>query len=123
MTLCVSDLKFVNFIKDLNNKIVAVDFGGYSFLPPSFFDFVLRYGDPSSFAHRISGALQHPPSLQVPAMMSASFALAPFATNDVGEQVSLLLFFSFFLTLAPFFQNANFNVLHRSSRGAQIQLS
>lgn len=84
LTLCVSDLKFVNFIKDLDNRIVAVDFGGYSFLPPSFFDFVLKHGDPSSFAYRISKTLQHPQSTQVEAMMDASFALVPFSSNNVG---------------------------------------
>jgi hypothetical protein len=96
LTLCVSDLKFVNFIKDLYDRIVAVDFGGYPFLPRSFFDFALQYDD-SGFGHRISRILQCPRSEQVKAIMSPSYALAPFSTNDVGEQISLLsfLFFSF----------------------------
>lgn len=36
------------------NSIVALDFGGYSFLPPSFFAFVLDWGDRSGFTFRIA---------------------------------------------------------------------
>lgn len=95
LLLCVSDLKIVNFMKDGEGRIVAVDFGGYSFLPPSFFALALTHG---GFAHRIasSGMLEYPapPSTNVSALESASSALAPFSSNDVGEQISLLSFFS-----------------------------
>ena len=100
LLLCVSDLKIVNFMKDGEGRIVAVDFGGYSFLPPSFFALALTHG---GFAHRIasSGMLEYPapPSTNVSALESASSALAPFSSNDVGEQISLLSFFPLPLAL------------------------
>ena len=51
--LCVSDFKLVNFMRDVDGRIVAGDFDGYSFLPPSFFDFVLKDGS-SNFALSIT---------------------------------------------------------------------
>ncbi|CAA7264995.1 unnamed protein product [Cyclocybe aegerita] len=86
LLLCVSDLKPVNFMKDRENRIVAVDFGGYSFLPPSFFAFALKHGGCSDFAHRIASMLEYPPSpsAHVAAMVSASCALAPYSSNDIG---------------------------------------
>ncbi|KAH8826248.1 hypothetical protein DL96DRAFT_1607559 [Flagelloscypha sp. PMI_526] len=86
LRLCVSDLKTVNFMKDRDNKIVAVDFGGYSFLPPSFFAFTLQFGIPGSFAHRMATMLECPPipSTSVSAVISASCALVPYGLNDVG---------------------------------------
>ena len=62
-----------------------MDYGGYSFLPPSFFGLALKYGD---FAHRIATVLQFPRT-NVAALMSASCALAPYSSNDIGEQISL----------------------------------
>ncbi|KAG8899422.1 subtilisin-like serine protease [Tulasnella sp. 403] len=84
LLLCVSDLKRVNFMRDSDGRIVAVDFGGYSFLPPSFFAFALGHG---SLAHRISTMLEYPssPSTHVAALVSASCALVPYGTNDIGE--------------------------------------
>jgi hypothetical protein len=84
-------LKLVNFLKDLDGRIVAVDFGGYSFLPPSFFAFALKQG---SLAHRIATMLNYPssPSPNASALESASYALAPFSTNDIGEQTYLVSF-------------------------------
>ena len=76
-----------------------MDFGGYSFLPPSFFAFALKHGGCSNFAHQIASMLDYPPSIDVGAMISASCALAPYSSNDVGEQISLLPFIS--LPLAP----------------------
>jgi len=86
LLLCVSDLKLVNFMKDRDNKIVAVDFGGYSFLPPSFFVFVLKYGGSSNLALRISPMLKYPSALpgHVAAMVGASCSLAPYSTNNIG---------------------------------------
>ena len=77
-------------MKDKADKIVAVDFGGYSFLPPSFFAFALKYGGPTRFTLRVAAMLEYPPSTNVSAMFSASCALAPFGSNDVGEQMSLV---------------------------------
>jgi len=83
LLLCVSDLKIVNFMKDREGRIVAVDFGGYSFLPPSFFALALTYGD---FAHRVASMLEYPesPSTNVSATESASCALVPYSSNDIG---------------------------------------
>ena len=92
LRLCVSDLVPVNFMKDRDGRIVAVDFGGYSFLPPSFFAFSLKYGGSSSFALHIASMLDYPPSSHVGAMVRASCALAPYNSNNVGEQISLLSF-------------------------------
>ena len=91
LCLCVSDLKLVNFLKDIDGRIVAVDFGGYSFLPPSFFAFALRQG---SLAHRIATILNYPssPFPNASAVESASCALAPFSSNDIGEQISSVSF-------------------------------
>ncbi|KAB5590066.1 hypothetical protein CTheo_6488 [Ceratobasidium theobromae] len=84
LRLCPSDLKFVNFMRDSDGKMVAVDFDGYSFLPPSFFAFALEDGN---LAHRIWTILKYPDSLStnVGAMMTASCALAPYGSNNVGE--------------------------------------
>ena len=71
---------------------MALDFGGYSFLPPSFFAFALKYGNYSRFAERIASRVVYPPSTQLGAMMNASCALVPFSTNDIGEQISSLSF-------------------------------
>ena len=74
------------------NRIVALDFGGYSFLPPPFFAFVLRRAGSSSFVWRLTEILNYPPSTEVRAMVSASCALAPFNTNNIGEQTLLFSF-------------------------------
>ncbi|PPQ89198.1 hypothetical protein CVT25_001267 [Psilocybe cyanescens] len=85
LRLCVSDLRRVNFMRDGENGIVAVDFGGYSFLPPSFFTFALLHGG-SIFALRMAHMFECPPSPygHLDAMVGASFALVPYGTNDVG---------------------------------------
>lgn len=103
LRLCVLDLKLVNFMRDKDGRIVAVDYGGYSFLPPSFFALALRYG---TFAHELAAMLQYPPCQDdTKALVSASCALAPFSSNNIGGRISLLslLFFPsiFFLPLAP----------------------
>ncbi|KAH9160945.1 hypothetical protein EDB89DRAFT_818080 [Lactarius sanguifluus] len=85
LCLCPSDLNCANFKKVEGNRIVALDFGGYSFLPPSFFAFVLYQGDPSNFTHRIARRVVYPPSkTEVAAMVSASCALVPRSSNDIG---------------------------------------
>ncbi|KAI0085788.1 hypothetical protein BDY19DRAFT_964330 [Irpex rosettiformis] len=83
LCLCVSDLKFANFMKDRDGTIVAVDFGGYSFLPPSFFGHAL---EDSSLAHTLKYFLELPdfPSENLLALMSASFSLVPFGSNKIG---------------------------------------
>jgi hypothetical protein len=71
-----------------------VDFGGYCFLPNSF-AFALEYRGPSSLKRYIAGSIRYRRSSIVAAMVSASSAQAPFSSNDVGEQVSLLTFLFF----------------------------
>ena len=97
---------------------MALDFVGYSFLPPSFFAFVLNQGDHSCFTDRIASRVVYPPSAELAAMISASCASVPFSSNDIGEQISWL---SFFFSLPFLYKNAEFNVLHRSFEGAQVQ--
>jgi hypothetical protein len=72
-------------MKDREGRIVAVDFGGYSFLPHSFFAYALNDGGPSRLKHHIARILRYPRSSTVSAMASASCALAPFTSNNVGE--------------------------------------
>lgn len=64
-------------MKDGEGRIVAVDFGGYSFLPPSFFVFALNHGKPSKLKRHITDILQLAPSSTVSAMKSASYGLVP----------------------------------------------
>jgi hypothetical protein len=71
-------------MKDREGRIVAVDFGGYSFLPHSF-AYALNDGGPSRLKHHIARILRYPRSSTVSAMASASCALAPFTSNNVGE--------------------------------------
>ncbi|KAH9174386.1 hypothetical protein EDB89DRAFT_568430 [Lactarius sanguifluus] len=84
LCLCPSDLNRANFKKVEGNRIVALDFGGYSFLPPSF-AFVLDQGDLSGFTDRVARRVVYPPSTtEVAAMVSASCALVPRSSNDIG---------------------------------------
>ncbi|EDR15387.1 uncharacterized protein LACBIDRAFT_321179 [Laccaria bicolor S238N-H82] len=86
LRLCPSDLKYVNFLKDTDGGIVAVDFAGYSFLPPSFFVFALTQG---SLAYRISVILDYlMSSTNAKGVASASYALVPFHSNKIGELIS-----------------------------------
>jgi len=71
-------------MKDRENGIVAVDFGGYSFLPPSFL-FALNHGGPSRLKRYLIRILGFPDSTTLSSLVSASFALVPFSTNNVGE--------------------------------------
>ena len=96
---------------------MAVDFGGYSFLPPSFFVFALNHGRSSRLKRHLICVFRFPDSTTLSSMMSASFALVPFSTNNVGERISLLSF------LSPPYKNTEFNVLRRSSEGAPVQAS
>ncbi|KAI0309337.1 hypothetical protein OF83DRAFT_1179749 [Amylostereum chailletii] len=85
LRLCVSDIVHANFIKDADGKIVAVDFAGYSFLPPSFFAFVLHH-ESTNFALRVASRLKYtqPELSQLEALRAASYALVPFGTNAFG---------------------------------------
>lgn len=108
-------------MRDKENRVVAVDFGGYSFLPPSFFAFALKHGGCSNFAYQISSMLEYPPSPHVAALVSASCALAPYSSNDIGEQISLLSFL--FLASRPPYKETELTVLRRRSEEAPVQAS
>lgn len=105
-------------MKDKENRIVALDFAGYNFLPPSFFAFALNRGDYSGFTHRIAHRVVYPRSTELEAMMHASFALVPFSSNNIGEQIPMPPF-----RLPPPHKNSVFNVFHRSFEEAQVQAS
>ena len=75
-------------MKDEENRIVAIDFGGYCFLLPSLFAFVLNQGDHSGFTQRIARKFVHSPLSELAALVNASCLLVPFSSNNVGEQIS-----------------------------------
>jgi hypothetical protein len=77
---------------------VALDFGARCFLPLSFFAFALREGD--DFIQLIVTKLKCPASTQ----LTASYALVPRGTNEIGEHISLL---SFFFFLRPIFSQGD----------------
>ena len=86
-----------------------MDYGGYSFLPPSFFALALRHG---AFAHELTYELQYPLCQEnTKALACASCALAPFCSNNVGEQISSLSC----LLPFPLRENIELTVLHRPS--------
>ena len=116
LCLCPSDLNRAKFMKDEGNKIVAIDFGGYSFLPPSLFAFVLNQGDHSGFTQRIARKFVHSPSSELAALVNASCALVPFSSNNIGEQISLLSFlFPASLALREYRTQCAAQVFRRSS--------
>jgi hypothetical protein len=97
LPLCPCDMNRNNFMKDKWGRIVAVDFGACCFLPLSFFALALREGD--HFTQLIAKRVKLPELTQLNALLTASYALVPFNTNNIGEHISLLSFF--FLPLVP----------------------
>ena len=91
-TACASacDMNRSNFMRDSWGRIVALDFGESCFLPLSFFAFALSEGD--DFTQLIARRLKHPASTQLDSMLTASYALVPYGTNEIGEHTSLLSF-------------------------------
>ena len=104
-------------MKDGGDRIVALDFGVTCFLPPSFFAFVLHMGD-TTLAQLVAKKVKYPESTEVDAMMTASFALVPFGTNEIGEQNS---WFSSLLLASPPYNEFETNVLHRCCARAQVR--
>lgn len=99
---------------------MAVDFGGYSFLPPSFFAMAVWYGAISS---DFSALLQYPPCVDnTKALLTASWAMVPFNTNNIGEQISLLSLL-FIFCLSPPCKDTALTIPHRSSETAPVQAS
>ena len=64
---------------------MAVDFGGYSFLPDPFFVFAIKRGNPSKLKHQLAAVIENPKSLTFDLLVSASVAQAPYTSNNVGE--------------------------------------
>lgn len=89
-----------NFIKDDDGRIVAIDFGVTCFLPPSFFAFVLHRRD-RGFARLIAKKVKYPESTDVEVMSNPSYALVPYGTNEVGEQIFLLHFLPIHSEISP----------------------
>ena len=96
---------------DGDDRIVAVDFGGYAFLPPSWFEFALKFAG-TNFALRVAAMLDYPapPHENVEALVSASCALAPRGTNKVGAWIPSLFSFSY--------EHRGLIVLHRGPEAA-----
>ena len=119
LRLCQSDLNRNNFMKDSSGRIVALDFGDCCFLPLSFMEFALRRGG-DSFTHLIAPLVQLPELTQFNALLTASLALVPFGTNNIGEDISLLFSFP---CLSFHCKEINFNVPHRPPTQSQIQVT
>ena len=77
-------------MKDDWGRIVAFDFGASSFLPVCFIKMALREGD--RFTQLVAKHVQLPGSSRLNALLTAHYALVPFNTNNIGEQISLLSF-------------------------------
>jgi hypothetical protein len=105
-----------NFMKDGAGGIAAVDFGGYSFLPHSFFIFTVKDGGPSKLKQHLTIVLENLKSSIADVLVSASRALVPYSSNAVGEQISLLSFR--FLASRPLKR-----ILRRSPGESQVQAS
>src|SRR5258706_14777599 len=87
MRLCPSDMDKSNFLRDTDGNIVAIDFGATCFLPPSFFSFALQVG--GSYTQLLARVINYPRSAQLNGMLAAASVLAPYDTNDIGEQIFL----------------------------------
>ena len=83
-------------MKDQGSKIVAIDFGGYSFLPPSFFSFVTTNYILADRVNILLGesSLYKEVERNVNVLLHASYALVPYQSNDFGELIILASLFS-----------------------------
>ncbi|KAG8950624.1 hypothetical protein FRC04_007248 [Tulasnella sp. 424] len=85
--LCPWDIHPGNF-KKVDHKVVALDFRGTCFLPPSFFAVAMDLAD-EDFIQRVAMRVKYPKSDDVAAMVSAHYFLVPFGRNDIGAPYSL----------------------------------
>jgi hypothetical protein len=81
--LCPWDIHPGNF-KKVDDKVVALDFGGTCFLPPSFFGVAMMLAD-DEFTQRVARRVGYPKSSDVAAMVTAHYYLVPFGRNDIGQ--------------------------------------
>jgi hypothetical protein len=88
LRLCPCDINRTNFKKVPQGKVVALDFGATCFLPPSFFAFAMAAAE-DRFTRLVAQYVEYPASANLNAMLSASYYLVPFGTNNVGEQLNV----------------------------------
>ena len=88
LRLCPCDINRTNFKKDPQGKIVALDFGATCFLPPSFFAFAMAAAE-DVFSRLVARHVKYPASPNLNLMLSASYYLVPFGTNNIGEQLGV----------------------------------
>ncbi|KAI5981474.1 hypothetical protein EDD15DRAFT_2183160, partial [Pisolithus albus] len=103
LRLCPSDMHETNFMVDSNGVIVAIDFGGTSFLPTCFFHYAVIMS--CSFNCLLASKVVYPkyPSPEkshVDALDKVRYLLI-IGSNNYGEHVSLL---------SPLCIDTNFNV-------------
>ncbi|KAG8964190.1 hypothetical protein FRC00_003536 [Tulasnella sp. 408] len=85
--LCPWDIHPGNF-KKVGDRIVALDFQGTCFLPPSFFAVAMELED-DAFIRRVARRVKYWKSDDVAAMVSAHYYLVPYQRNDIGAPRSL----------------------------------
>lgn len=91
LRLCLSDMNRNNFMKDGDGRIVAIDFGATTFLPPSFFDHALCHYDGFTrlIRARIVESRQYD-AAQLDALLTAGSCLVPYQTNKLGKSLSVM---------------------------------
>ncbi|KAF6757672.1 hypothetical protein DFP72DRAFT_1065464 [Ephemerocybe angulata] len=82
LSLCPSDMRRKNFLKDREGKIVAINFDCTCFLPISFFEVALYHHD--DFTHLIRQRIVYPTSAQSDTLYKALKTLVQFGTDKLG---------------------------------------
>ncbi|KDQ12843.1 hypothetical protein BOTBODRAFT_175989 [Botryobasidium botryosum FD-172 SS1] len=86
--LCPWDIHPGNF-KKVGHRVVALDFCGTCFLPPSFFAVAMELAY-EPFTQRVAGHVTYPKSDDVAAIVSAHYYLIPFGKSELGAPLSCL---------------------------------
>lgn len=84
LVLCPWDIHPGNFKKAGDDKVVALDFCGHCFLPPSFFAVAMMLED-NDFIEAVGRHVKYPKSDDVPAIVTAHYYLVPYQRNDIGQ--------------------------------------
>ena len=82
--LCLCDINPSNFKKFEGGTVVALDFRAICFLPPVFF-VVAMVKLREIVPRNVAGSVQCPTSSDVNAIVSASYFLVPFGSNNTGQ--------------------------------------
>ncbi|KAK0220033.1 hypothetical protein IW262DRAFT_1272842, partial [Armillaria fumosa] len=91
--LCIDiDITPANFKKCEDGTVVALDFHATCFLPPYFFAVMVRMLV-DNFSQQVARHVSYPQSSDVDTILSASYFMVPFRTNNIGQSDS----FSFYL--------------------------